>query len=92
MSREGHFAVAPNVHARRFDDETVILHLDAGEYFSLDAVGTLVWEQLQAGRSLDEAVAAVVADFDVDGETARADADRLVRELVAVGILKARDA
>ncbi len=34
------FRVAAHVHARRFDDEVVVLDLGAGEYYSLDAVGS----------------------------------------------------
>lgn len=30
----------------RLGEETVILHLASGTYFGLDAVGTVVWEQL----------------------------------------------
>ena len=30
----------------RLGEETVILHLGSGTYFGLDAVGTVVWEQL----------------------------------------------
>jgi len=82
------FVVAANVHARRFDEETVILHLDAGEYFSLDAVGTLVWERLEGGGSVGEAVELVVKSYDVDPDIAQADVLRLARDLVSQGILR----
>ena len=36
------FQISPQVHARRFDDELVILHLGVGAYFSLDPVGSTI--------------------------------------------------
>ena len=47
---------APHTEAveSRLGEETVILHLESGIYFGLDAVGTVVWERLQAGDSLEE--------------------------------------
>jgi len=37
---------SPDAIKSRLGDETVILHLTSGTYFGLDAVGTVVWEQL----------------------------------------------
>lgn len=41
------YAPSPDALESRLGDETVILHLGSGTYFGLDAVGTVVWEQLQ---------------------------------------------
>jgi hypothetical protein len=81
------FRVPPDVHGRAFHGEMVLLHLGAGAYFSLDPVGSIIWEELSAGKTLDDAVARVLADFDVDETTARVDAKRLVDELMAAGLL-----
>jgi hypothetical protein len=81
------FRSAPHVHARRFDHETVLLSLVDGKYFALDDVGGAVWEHLTAGKTLSEAVAILLADFEIDEETVRADVQRLVDELVAAGLL-----
>ena len=84
-----HFCPTSTVHSRRFDDDLVVLHLGAGMYYSLDAVGTTIWETLAAGRTTEEAVTAVVAAYDVDESTARADTVRLVQELLAAGLIEA---
>lgn len=36
----------PDAIESRLGEETVILHISSGMYFGLDAVGTVVWEQL----------------------------------------------
>jgi hypothetical protein len=84
-----HFQVPAQVHARRFDDELVVLHLGVGAYFSLDPVGSTIWDQLTAGKTPEETVAVLVAEYDVNEPTARADVERLAEELVAAGLLEA---
>jgi hypothetical protein len=84
-----HFQIPAQVHARRFDDELVVLHLGVGEYFSLDPVGSTIWDQLAGGKTAEEAVAILLAEYDVDELTARTDVERLANELVAAGLLEA---
>jgi hypothetical protein len=36
----------PDVTSRRLDDETVLLHLGSGCYFTLDSVGSHLWSCL----------------------------------------------
>ncbi len=73
--------VAAGVHAREFGDEIVLVDVRRGVYFSLNAVGNVVWKALAAGASIAAAVDAVLAQFDVDAEVARADTEALVAEL-----------
>jgi hypothetical protein len=79
---------SPTVHARRFDEDLILLDLGGGMYYSLDAVGSTIWEALAGGQTTDEAVAAVLAEYEVDEATARADAGRLIAELLAAGLLE----
>jgi hypothetical protein len=81
------FQVPSQVHARRFEDELVILDLGAGTYFSLDAVGSMIWDELTGGKTANETVLALIAAYDVDESTARADVRRLSEELVQAGLL-----
>jgi hypothetical protein len=83
-----HFRAPSQVHARRFDHEIVVLHLGLGKYFALDAVGSTIWDALTAGRTPDEAVLALVSEYEVDASTARADVLRLTGELVDAGLLE----
>jgi hypothetical protein len=84
------FQVPPLVHARRFDDEVVLIHLSEGKYFALDTVAATIWEALVAGKSAEEAIAVLVGEYDVDEGTARRDVERLARELLGAGLLEPR--
>ena len=80
--------VAPGVHAREFDDETVLVDVRRGVYFSLNAVGTVVWKAIAEGATLAAAVDAVVAAFDVTASVACADAESLVAQLCEAGLVE----
>jgi hypothetical protein len=73
--------IAAGVHAREFGDEIVVVDVRRGVYFSLNAVGNVIWKALAAGASIAAAIDVVVAAFDVDAEVARADTERLVAQL-----------
>ena len=70
--------------------ETVILDPTSGRYFSLDGVGTRVWEMLEQSTSLRTMVAAITSEYDVDAATCEHDLRALLeqleaKELVVVG-------
>lgn len=78
---------AASVHARRFDDELVILDMARGEYFALDEIGSLLWEAIESGIELDELVEKITSDYDVTREQASSDLASLRKELLARGLV-----
>lgn len=62
-------------------DEAVILGLEDGVYYGLDAVGARVWSLLAEPRRVSEIVAAVTAEFDVSAERCERDVLALLGEL-----------
>jgi hypothetical protein len=82
-----HVAINPSVIYRELAGEVVLLNLQSGVYYGLDAVGSRVWQLLMQSRGLDEVCAILVDEYDVGPETLRADVDRLVGELSDKGLL-----
>ena len=89
MSEIDRVALPEHVMSRRLGEECVMLDLDSGTYYGLDAVGARVWQLLGEGRSVAEACAAIVAEYDAPREAVEADVARLVKELAANGLLVA---
>lgn len=87
MTSDETFDVPAGVAARRVGNETVILDLGSGHYYSLNEVGTRIWELVAEGRSLDAVCAALVEEFDADRALIDADATSLIEDLVANGLL-----
>ncbi|WP_375597153.1 PqqD family protein [Devosia sp. Naph2] len=81
-------APADRVLTTRIGTGLALLDLGSSAYFSLDEVGTLVWEQLNNPRTLDALVAAVTREYDVDPQTCARDIAALVGELAEAGLLR----
>lgn len=83
---------APGVLVQRLpDQESVFLNLTTEEYFALDPVGTVMWEELTETGSTTLAVARLLERFDVDEETLRRDLAMLVATLCERGLLLVGD-
>jgi len=82
-------ASANQVHSRVGDD-LVVLDLDSSLYYSLDPVGARVFELLERPTRLDAVADTIVAEFEVDGPTARHDVLALVDTLIAQKLVEAR--
>jgi hypothetical protein len=82
--------VRPNnrdVAAKVLDGEAIMINLARGTYYSLDKVGTLVWELIEGEHTLAYILEALTLTFEVSPETAEADLQRLVGEMLDEGIV-----
>ena len=72
----------PDLRLTAVDGEGVVLHLGSRQYFSVNATGVTILEQLRTARTLSELVATVTSEYDVDEDeatrTVRAFLDRCV--------------
>jgi coenzyme PQQ synthesis protein D (PqqD) len=75
------------VLVEQVDDETVLLDLDSGSYFSLNEVGTRVWALCDGSREIDHIVAEIGAEYDADAATIRADVTELLQHFAAERLL-----
>jgi hypothetical protein len=87
MDLDTRLSVPPQVMSRLVGDETVLLDLESGMYFGLDGVGKRIWESIGDGLTLAEIAAAVVSEYDVEEDRARADVIEFARDLVERGLL-----
>ena len=60
---------------------------DSNGLFFLTEVGAFLWDLLEKAESEEELVAAVLAEYDVDEATARADINAFLTKLREMGIL-----
>jgi coenzyme PQQ synthesis protein D (PqqD) len=82
-----HVAINPSVIYRELSGEVVLLNLQSGVYYGLDAVGSRVWQLLMESRGTDEVCAMLLDEYDVGADTLRADVERLVGELTDRGLV-----
>ena len=69
------------VRLQQTGDESVLLDLASEQYFGLDAVGTRVWQLLEADSDVQAAFAILVREYDVDAARLESDLLDLLRQL-----------
>ena len=79
-------------HAGKFlfghlEGEAVILNLDSGVYYTLDPVGTRIWQLIEEHGDLAKIKESMLAEYEVQAEELDSDLIRLVDELVESGLL-----
>jgi hypothetical protein len=71
--------------------EFVILNFETGRYHGLEGVGSLIWSLLNAGSTVRQIQAAILAEYDVDEAQCQMDVQRLLHELRERGLIDVRD-
>ena len=85
---ETRVTVAQHVHAREFDGDLILLDLEAGEYFALNAVALSMWNELMRGRTPQEVAETLSSVYDVAREDLTRDCVKLVEELLRRGLVR----
>lgn len=81
ISLDGSVRIGDDTVFRELDGEAVLLQLEEGMYFGLDAVGTRLWQLMAERRRLQDVFDAALQEFDVDPSTLERDLLALVAQL-----------
>jgi len=63
-------------------EESVLLHLKSETYMGLDPVGTRMWTLLTESESIEKAYAALLGEYEVEGQCLRRDLEDFIGRLV----------
>jgi hypothetical protein len=80
--------IADNVVFRNLAGESVLLNLDTGTYFGLDAIGTRLWNLVAEHRSTAQVINILLSEYDVDEPRLQTDVNTLIDQLLAKGLLR----
>ncbi|OGW51442.1 MAG: hypothetical protein A2V62_04115 [Nitrospirae bacterium RBG_19FT_COMBO_58_9] len=79
---------SPEVQGSTMEGETVLLNLSTGRYYTLNRLGSVIWEHC-TGQSTISDIHAILCDrFEVAPERALDDLVSLVNELIQEGLLQ----
>ncbi len=73
---------------REMEGEAVLLNLDSGTYFGLNAVGTSIWKLLEENDSLQWVYEKMAEDYAVPDQVLQDDLLRLADQLREKGLVK----
>ncbi|OIO00262.1 MAG: hypothetical protein AUJ51_10720 [Elusimicrobia bacterium CG1_02_56_21] len=79
-----------NLAYRRIAGEVFVVDAPRSEMHELNGPAALIWEGLAAGKTKKDLVKAMTAEFEVDGETALADLEIFIKDLLESGLLSAK--
>lgn len=88
MNLDQRLSVPAHVMAREVGEEVVILDLDSGTYFGLDAVGAHVWQLLAGGNTLRQVCDEMLTTYEVPAADLERDVIALVESLAAKGLVR----
>ena len=71
------------------DDETVVMSLDSGDFFSLTGTAIAIWRHIDSSRSRDVLVADLAAEYGVAPDVVADDVDAFLAQLGAAGLIEA---
>lgn len=88
LSRETVLERVEGLLEAEIDGETVMMSIDRGEYYGLDAIGSEIWTLLETPRSVAEICAVMGERYDVEPEVCERDVMAFLRDLVSDGSLR----
>ena len=82
------FEIPSGVVAKQLSGETVILDLEKGIYFGLNAVGSRIWQMLDEDKTLGEICDRLFEEYEVSRSDLEMDTLALVAELKSRGLIE----
>ena len=70
------------------DGEMVSVNLKSGLYYSLNAVGSRIWQLVQEPSSVRDIRETIVEEYEVEAERCGRDVVRLLNDLAARGLIE----
>lgn len=76
---------------REMQGEAVLLNIETGIYFGLDAVGTAAWNIMQKQKEVGKIADSLLKDYDVDPKTCRDDLLKFIVNLEKNGLIQVHE-
>ena len=88
MRRDGRIDVEQWMTHERLDDQVIMINLETGAYYALEAAAADCWGALVSGAGFDDIVSDVVRRYDVDRPRAEEDVEVFLDSLVSEGLVQ----
>lgn len=70
------------------DEEIVMLSIEKGEYYYLDAIGSKIWRYIESPQSYKDLIGWLIKEFEVSFETCDTETKDYLKELYNKGLVE----
>ncbi|MCF8331783.1 MAG: lasso peptide biosynthesis PqqD family chaperone [Bacteroidales bacterium] len=70
------------------DGDIVLMNLDNNEYYSMDDIGSAIWQMLNEPKSIERIINELLKQYKVDREVCAKDTMKFLEQLYDKGIIK----
>lgn len=70
------------------NEDTVILNIKSGVYYSLNNVGSSIWNLIQQPKTIEEIRESLINEYEVDSTQCDREVLALLQELESVGLIE----
>jgi len=81
------FQRSPTILATDMDGDLVMMNIERGEYVGLKGIGPRLWALLEQPGSVDDLVAVVTREYEIDDATCRRDIQGFLDQMIAKGMV-----
>jgi hypothetical protein len=78
----------PAILAVEVDSETVMMSIDAGRYYGLDDIGTVIWTRIDPPCSFGDLVDGLAMEYEADRVTIASDVRALLDRMVQQDVVR----
>jgi Coenzyme PQQ synthesis protein D (PqqD) len=79
---------SPSVLTAKVQDEIVMMSIDRGSYFGLDAIGSDIWMRIEPPCSFGALIDGLAADYEADRATIATDVRVLLDRMAAQDVVR----
>lgn len=90
LSPASRVARSENSLAAEIDDELVLMSVEQGNYYGLDAIGADIWRRLEEPMQVSAMCDALCKEYEADADTIRRDVLALLERLIAEGLVEVK--
>jgi hypothetical protein len=87
----GPFKIAPHISWRRVEEESVLLNVDTGEYYSLDPTASSIWERIERGDKTAKIVKDIAKEYGKPETRVEKDAQEFLNDLLSEKLIQPAD-
>ncbi len=87
MTLDTKINIPETLFLQKVDDETILLDSNTNEYFSINEIGTFIWETLEEKKDLKSVKEEIISNYEVDEKQVENDILNFIQEVANKGLI-----